>query len=76
MPVLQAIRNLRAWAIREHIDPWALRQGLLVALEMDTAAALARGVSKAALDAFDVEAKKDIRAWIHEQGKGRGYSPA
>jgi len=67
LPVLVAIRNLRAWAVRENVDPWTLRQGLIIALELDTAAALRRGIPKVTLDAFDAEAKEDAQRWISTQ---------
>ena len=34
-------------------DPWAVRQGLLLAVEFDTEAALRRGITQDQLDLFD-----------------------
>ena len=64
------IRDLRAWAYHNHIDPWAVRQALIMALEADTDAALRRGISKADLDRFDSLAKTEIKQLIHERWKG------
>lgn len=41
-----------------------MRQGLLIALELDTAAALERGVPRQNLEKFDQVAKADTQAWI------------
>ena len=66
MPVLAKVRDLRTWAIRRKIDTWTLRQGLLIALEIDTQCALQAGVSIADLTGFDDEVRKDIRAWVDD----------
>jgi len=65
--VLCWVRNLRKWAVRTQIDPWAIRQGLVMALEMDTAAALKRGIKPEDLQNFDQVVRQDIKAWIKEQ---------
>jgi len=64
MRVLVKVRDLRAYAVRGGLDPWAVRQGLLIALELDTAAALERGVPRQNLEKFDQVAKADTQAWI------------
>jgi len=51
--VMEKFRDLRAWAVRVKMDPWAFRQGLLLGLHIDTRAALERGVSREDLQAFD-----------------------
>jgi len=51
--VLKKFRDLRAWAVRARIDPWAFRQGLLLGLHLDTRAALERGIPRENLQAFD-----------------------
>jgi len=53
LQVLKKFRDLRAWAVRARMDPWALRQGLLLGLHLDTVAALQRGVPRENLQAFD-----------------------
>lgn len=54
LQVLAWLRDLRARAIKKRIDPWAVRQGLLLILQLDTRAALARGVPTEALQKFDL----------------------
>ena len=51
--VLKKFRDLRAWAVRARMDPWAFRQGLLLGLHLDTVAALQRGVPRENLQTFD-----------------------
>lgn len=58
------IRDMRAHAVINNVDPWAVRQALVLALEMDTAAALERGVKPEELRRFDTFIKKDVRAWL------------
>jgi len=64
--VMVQIRNLRAWALKQRIDPFAVRQALISALEIDEAATLQRGVSKQDLDAFDEGCRATIRAYLSE----------
>lgn len=66
---LKRIRALRLWAVQSDIDPWALRQALLMALEMDTKAALGRGIRPEALRDFDARVKADIRTWLEEANR-------
>ena len=63
------IRELRKWALVNDTDPWAVRQAILMALEMDTEAALQRGVKLQALQRFDEIVKADIKEWLKEQGR-------
>ena len=53
LQVLKWLRDLRIRAIKKKIDPWALRQSLLLVLHLDTLAALERGVTLEALQNFD-----------------------
>jgi hypothetical protein len=68
--VMVKIRDLRRWATSRRLDPWAFRQALLVALEIDTQAALEHGISMDDLAKFDDLARQDIRRWL----KGSRYS--
>jgi hypothetical protein len=61
---LGRLRDLRAHAIRRGIDPWAIRQALLIAIEFDTQAALERGISLEELYTFDQIVKRDTGLWI------------
>jgi len=67
--VLEWIRGLRAWAVKNDIDPWALRQGLVIALEMDTYCFLERGISLEDLKKFDRKVSYDAKMWILKEGK-------
>lgn len=62
--VLTKLRDLRAWVIAKNIDPWATRQALLMALEMDTKAALEHGITQMQLDQFDNFVKHDMVNWL------------
>ena len=53
LQVLSWLRDLRARAIKKRIDPWAVRQGFLLVLHLDTRAALERGVPIEELQKFD-----------------------
>jgi len=61
------IRDLRLRAYRLHLDPWAVRQALIIAFEIDTHVALERGVLKHQLETFDVLSRKNAREWVREQ---------
>lgn len=63
--VLSGIRELRKLAILKKIDPWAFRQALIMTLEMDTDAAMKRGIKKQELDIFDDRVRVDVEAYIH-----------
>jgi len=67
LEVLKRIRDLRRWAALEHVDPWAVRQGLIIALALDTEAARRRGISREDLEAFDREAQQDASEWVRRQ---------
>jgi len=64
---LVQLRNLRLWSVIRQVDPWAFRQMLLIALEMDTKAAIDRGISSINLQNFDAFVKKDIKSWMANQ---------
>lgn len=70
LQVLKWLRDLRFQAIKKRLDPWAVRQGLLLILNIDTKAALERGISMEQLEDFDrlVEAGIDTRAWATKGG--------
>jgi len=61
---LLQLRTFRAWGVREDIDPWAIRQGLIMVLAMDTEAALERGVDPDILFAFDEGAEAKAGEFI------------
>ena len=64
---LRKIRDLRAWAAINDVDPWAVRQALIMALETDTDAALERGITPEALKHFDQEVKQHTREWLKQK---------
>jgi len=64
LQMLKWIRGLRAWAVKNNIDPWAVRQGLIIALEMDTYLILNRGIPLESLKEFDRIASYDAKMWI------------
>lgn len=64
LKVLGKLLDMRAWAVRVNMDPWALRQGLIVALVMDTAAALQKGVKTEELVAFDEAVRADAQIYV------------
>lgn len=68
--ILKNLRDLRAWAYHTKVDPWVFRQGLIMVLEMDTDAALKRGVSEKDLQLFDKGAKSEARRWISKFEEG------
>jgi len=68
--VLTRLRDLRAWALKRHCDPWAFRQALLITLELDTATALEQGHTPEQLAEFDAVARKDAREWLSNR-RGR-----
>jgi hypothetical protein len=69
LAVLVKIRDLRLWTLQVGIDPWATRQALLIMLELDTTAALERGVEAQNLVNFDTSVKQDIQSWISKSAK-------
>jgi len=66
LSVLERIRDLRRWVLDNQIDPWAMRQGLVIALALDTKSALARGIKALALADFDEAIYRDMRKWGRE----------
>ena len=58
------IRDMRAWAALNNVDPWAVRQALLIALHMDTKAALARGIKHKDLQQFDRATRWSTGQWL------------
>jgi len=66
---LRWIRALRQWAVRRHVDPWAVREALLIALSMDTEASLERGIPREDLARFDDAVNKDVKRWVKENWK-------
>jgi len=62
--VLMRLRDIRAWAVRVDMDPWAFRQALLLVLHIDTACALERGVSREHLESFDSFVAREAQAWV------------
>jgi len=66
--VLKRLRDTRRWAVRADVNPWAYRQAIIFILELDTAAALERGVSKEHLESFDSRAQEDARSFLREAG--------
>lgn len=62
--VMKAIRELRKYALQTNVDPWTFRQALIITLEIDTDAAIRRGVKEEDLDAFDKLVKVDVKAWM------------
>jgi len=61
---LVKLRSLRLWAVQNKIDPWAFRQMLLIALEMDTKVAMDKGIKPIDLQKFDTVARKDVQLWM------------
>jgi len=66
---LRRIRDLRLWAAMNRINPLAVRQALITAMEIDTDAALHRGVSLQDLAKFDAKVTAYCRDWIQKQRK-------
>ena len=62
--VLVKLRDLRAWSVKRNIDPWAFRQAMITVLELDTLAALERGVTRENLDKFDVGGREEARKFV------------
>ena len=64
--VMKWIRGLRAYAVKHNLAAWAVRQGLLMALEMDTRTAINRGIKPEDLHRFDRAVSVDVRAWMDQ----------
>jgi len=65
--MMRRMRDLRRWAHEHQMDPWAVRQALVIALALDTAAALKYGVSSENLEAFDREIRDDVQGWVEAE---------
>ena len=63
---LKRIRNMRHWAVTNNINPWTFRQALVMAIYIDTAGALARGVKPEQLQQFDATIKQDVIKWVEK----------
>ena len=61
---LRRIRDLREWSLREKVNPWAVRQALIIGLEMDYVAALEHGVTPGDLSRFDRTARAGAHRYI------------
>jgi len=68
LKVLKRLRDIRAWAVKRGVDPWAFRQALVMILELDTVAALERGTPWKTLTAFDAQVRADARTWAQRRG--------
>ena len=51
--VMSWVRDFRKWQHQEKIDPYVVRQGIIMMLEADTDAALANQVNPEELQKFD-----------------------
>jgi len=65
--VLVKFRDLRRWALKRKMDPWVFRQGLILILELDAAAAMERGRSAEAIEAFDKTAREYALEWLKRE---------
>lgn len=70
LDALKRVRDLRAWAVRARVDPWVLRQALLLAIHIDTVAALERGVPLENLRTFDRLVEEDAEIQLKEAESG------
>jgi len=61
---LRRIRDLREWSVREKVNPWAVRQALIIGLEMDYVAALEHGFSPGEITKFDRMARAGAHRYI------------
>ena len=64
--VLTWLADVRALAIINNVDPWALRQALVTVLEVDTLTLVEKGLSREGLERFDMVARREARKWIRE----------
>lgn len=62
--VMVKLRDLRAWAVKRNVDPWAFRQALITVLELDTLTALERGVPRENLEKFDVGGREEAQKFV------------
>lgn len=66
---MRDLRDVRARHLQRGGDPWAMRQALILVLELDTRAALDHGVTRESLARFDVGARASAEEWL------RGRTP-
>ena len=64
LEALKRIRDLREWSVREKVNPWAVRQALIIGLEMDATAALEHGVTLREISRFDAQARAGAHRYI------------
>ena len=64
LEALKRIRDLREWSAREKVNPWAVRQALIIGLEMDSIAAHEHGVTPRDLSRFDDQARGSAHRYI------------
>jgi len=66
---MMKLRELRVMSVNKKVDPWAVRQALLIAIAIDTHAAIKRGIPLEKLKEFDTIVAEDIEKWIQEVEK-------
>jgi dTDP-4-dehydrorhamnose reductase len=71
---LQFMKELRLYAINMDMEPWSLRQALILTLEMDTIAMLEKGIPQKNIDQFDDEIRRDLKSWL-QSGKMNHIGP-
>ena len=64
LEALKRIRDLREWSVRKKVSPWAVRQALIIGLEMDALAAHEHGVTPGDLSRFDDQARGSAHRYI------------
>jgi len=62
--ILERLRDVRKWAGKEDLDPWAFRQAMITVLELDTVTATERGIKPEKLNEFDAVAMKEAREFV------------
>lgn len=65
--VLKRLRDVRAWAFKHKLDPWAFRQAMIIVLELDTVTAIEKGKTPEQLAEFDRVAREDAQKWLKNQ---------
>ena len=63
---LLKIRNMRLWAAKHKVNPWAFRQALLIAVTIDTQAAYTQSIPPENLERFDKQVALDMEPWINK----------
>jgi len=64
LEALKRIKALREWSVKEKINPWAVRQALIIGLEMDTVAAQELGITLRNIQFFDERARAAAYKYI------------